>query len=94
MRESDALGRWGGEEFIALLPATARAGAVEVAERMRTAIASTAFEGVKEGATISAGVATSENVADPAMEWDPLMKEADQRLYRAKHEGRNRVVSA
>jgi len=93
LRESDLLGRWGGEEFMAVLPATDRRGAAEVAERMRAAIASTTFDGLHERTTISLGVATSQGLDDPAMEWDLLMKEADQRLYRAKHEGRNRVVS-
>ena len=93
LRESDALGRWGGEEFMAMLPATAAPGAREVAERMRVAIETMRFDGLKTGTTISLGVATSEEFDDPAMEWDLLVKEADQRLYRAKHEGRNRVVS-
>lgn len=94
LRESDALGRWGGEEFLAILPGTNAAGAWEVAERMRTAIARTRFDGVPEGTTISAGVATSQQFDDPAVEWDLLLKEADQRLYHAKHEGRNRVVAS
>ena len=93
LRESDALGRWGGEEFMAVLPGTAAIGAAEVAERMRAAIAATRFDGLDEGATISLGVASSEQLTDPGMEWDLLIKEADRRLYRAKHEGRNRVVS-
>jgi diguanylate cyclase (GGDEF)-like protein len=94
LRESDALGRWGGEEFMAILPGTDTQGAAEVAERMRLAIAVTTFDGLSEGTTISLGVASSETLADPAMEWDRLIKEADQRLYRAKNEGRNRVVSS
>ena len=93
LRESDLLGRWGGEEFMVVLPGTPGAGATEVAERMRGAIAAAKFEGLSDGATISLGVASSELVEDHAMEWDLLIKEADQRLYRAKHEGRNRVVS-
>lgn len=94
LRESDALGRWGGEEFMVVLPGTGGAGAAEVAERMRKAIASATFEGLTSGATVSLGVASSELIEDHAMEWDLLIKEADQRLYRAKHEGRNRVVSS
>ena len=93
LRESDTLGRWGGEEFIAVLPATAHAGAVEVAERMRVAIAGTRFPGLESGATISVGVASSGEFTDPLLEWDLLLKEADQRLYRAKRDGRNRVVA-
>jgi len=93
LRETDALGRWGGEEFIAVLPATAAAGAKEVAERMRLAIAGVSFPGIPDRATISLGVASSQEIDDPVDEWDLLVKEADQRLYRAKREGRNRVVS-
>jgi diguanylate cyclase (GGDEF)-like protein len=93
LRETDAIGRWGGEEFMAILPGTDAAGAAEVAERMRLAIAVTSFDGLSEGTTISIGVASSEQFEDPDMEWDLLIKEADQRLYRAKREGRNRVVS-
>lgn len=93
LRESDALGRWGGEEFIAVLPATGAAGAAEVAERMRAGIANTTFTGIGEGTTISLGVATLSAVDDPTTAWDALVKEADQLLYQAKHEGRNRVVA-
>jgi len=94
LRESDALGRWGGEEFIAVLPATTAAGARDVAERMRLAIEATTFDDIDDRSTISLGVATSQEANDPVLEWDLLIKEADQRLYRAKHEGRNRVVSS
>ncbi len=94
LRESDALGRWGGEEFIAVLPATNAAGAKEVAERMRLAIEKIAFPGLPERTTISLGVATSQQIDDPVDEWDLLLKEADRRLYRAKHDGRNRVIAA
>lgn len=93
LRESDALGRWGGEEFMAILPATDARGAADVAERMRAAFEAARFNGVAEANTISLGVASSEMLDDPAMEWDLLIKEADRRLYQAKHEGRNRVVS-
>lgn len=93
LRESDALGRWGGEEFIAVLPATHAAGAREVAERMRAAIEGIVFPGIAERTSMSLGVATSDQIDDPVDEWDLLMKEADRRLYRAKHDGRNRVVA-
>ena len=93
LRDSDVVGRWGGEEFVVLMPATHASGAVGVAERLRTAIAETRFELVAEKQTISLGVATSQTIVDPGFEWDLLLKEADQRLYRAKREGRNRVVA-
>lgn len=94
LRESDALGRWGGEEFIAVLPATGAAGAMEVAERMRAGIATMKFAGLQEGTTISLGVATLSAVDDPATAWDALVKQADRFLYEAKHQGRNRVVAS
>jgi diguanylate cyclase (GGDEF)-like protein len=93
LRESDGLGRWGGEEFIAVLPATHAAGAREVAERMRAAIEGIVFPGIAERTTISIGVTTSQEIGDPVDEWDLLIKEADRRLYRAKHDGRNKVVA-
>ena len=61
---------------------------------MRLAIAVTTFDGVADTTTISLGVASSEQLPDPGLEWDLLIKEADQRLYQAKHDGRNRVVSS
>lgn len=92
LRESDVLGRWGGEEFIAVLPGTPHAGARDVAERIRAAVEATVLERVANRTTLSLGVATSQQIDDPVDEWDLLIKEADQRLYRAKHEGRNRVA--
>lgn len=92
LRQTDSLGRWGGEEFIAVLPATEARGAAGVAERMRASIANATFAGLPEGATISVGAATLEVVDDLTNAWENLVKEADQHLYRAKSEGRNRVV--
>ncbi len=93
LRESDALGRWGGEEFMALLPATDLASAHEVAKRMRKAIESVRFEGISEGITISIGVSSAIPVDETERSWDALVKVADEHLYRAKREGRNRVVA-
>ena len=92
LRETDVLGRWGGEEFMAVLVDTDSMVARHVAERMRAAIARTAFEGLPEGTTISLGVATQHTVVTAASAWDTLVKEADQLLYQAKKEGRNRVI--
>lgn len=93
LRESDVLGRWGGEEFIAVLPATASPGALDVAERVRLAIERTIFDGLDAGTTISLGVTTMVFVDEPVSAWDVLVKAADRNLYRAKAEGRNRVVA-
>ncbi len=93
LRTRDLLVRFGGEELVAVLPGTGRAGAQAVAERIRQAVHGAPFL-VAHGAckvtvTISLGVAVMRNVADSRAD---LFKRADEALYRAKHEGRNRVV--
>lgn len=92
LRETDALGRWGGEEFIVVLNDSGVTASGEVAERMRAAVAATKFEGLPDGATISLGVSTLIKVTSPISAWDGLIKEADSLLYQAKKEGRNRVI--
>ena len=92
LRDTDALGRWGGEEFIAVLTDTDTRAAAEIAERMRIAVYATEFGRPAEGVTISLGVSTVHTVADAATAWDALIKEADLFLYEAKKAGRNRVM--
>lgn len=91
LRTEDVVGRWGGEEFLAVLPMTGLSGAVAVAERLRFAIAG---ERVQAGAhavgvTVSIGCALGPGV-DPTA----LLGEADVALYRAKQAGRNCVAIA
>lgn len=92
LRTVDAVGRYGGEEFLAILPHTNYQEAVQTAERVRFAIASHAFKfGERElHITVSAGVATypSEAADTPVA----LIREADKALYRAKEAGRNQVA--
>jgi diguanylate cyclase (GGDEF)-like protein len=88
MRATDVIGRLGGEEFAAILPASAtEAGAV--AERLREAFQQTgaAIAGHEVGATVSAGVASALAPVDVST----LLARADVALYRAKNAGRNRV---
>ena len=88
-REIDTPARYGGEEFVVVLPETQMEAAVEVAERIRLVMASRIFDGRR--VTISIGVAEF-----PAHGGDPeaLIAAADAALYRAKEEGRNRVIRA
>lgn len=89
IRRSDAVGRYGGEEFIALAPACGLADALPLAERFRHSICATPFE-TSAGpihVTTSVGVASTDDVVDSA----DLLKAADDALYRAKARGRNRV---
>lgn len=95
LRDQDVLGRLGGEEFLAILPATPAAGAVAIAERLRMAVESTrceAADGRPMPITISIGL----HEFDPRgqVEIEEVMRAADSALYRAKADGRNRVVTA
>jgi len=83
--------RYGGEEFAFILPNVVRTEAVQLAERVRQRVAAEpfVFQGQNTGVTMSFGVASFPQDATTA----PLiMRAADERLYRAKEGGRNRVV--
>lgn len=86
LRSTDTLARWGGEEFAVLLPQTEVAEARLVAEKVRQAVAQEAFERVGE-VTASFGVA----MAAGGESGTSLLARADEALYRAKRNGRNRV---
>jgi diguanylate cyclase (GGDEF)-like protein len=92
-RKSDIVARFGGEEFLILLPETTLAAGQRVAERLRRKVEMSTFPGASNsiGATISVGVAE----ANPGMNsiFD-LIKAADRALYLAKGSGRNRVCAA
>jgi len=92
LRGADLAVRFGGEEFLAILPGTDAAGALEVAERIRSRIqnARVAVDDGEIAMTASVGIATlrgEESGAD-------LVARADAALYRAKATGRNRCVAA
>ena len=88
IRESDIFGRWGGEEFIVILPKTPLNEAVRVANKLRKSIESEHF-GIEQKITCSFGV-TEVREGDTA---STLLKRADEYLYIAKESGRNCVVS-
>lgn len=92
-REVDRVARYGGEEFCVLLPHTEHEGAVQAAERLRAAVHghSIAWRDETLSVTISTGLACA---VDPDEPRDSLLRRADEALYRAKTEGRNRVVAA
>lgn len=96
-RISDIVGRWGGEEFALILPNTDSQGALNVAEKIRKNIESTSFNinGHLVSCTVSIGVNTydfSEKIED-LISKETLKTQADQALYVAKHNGRNRIVA-
>ncbi len=88
-RNSDTLGRWGGEEFLVICPETDQQAALMLGEKLRRAIAAKPLA-EHIGATISVGIAEFDSRADT----DSLLEAADTALYQAKHQGRNCVVLA
>ena len=97
LRESDIFARYGGEEFMIIAPHTPQLRATDLAERLRKCIEAHQFKLTNERGedldirlTVSIGVASfSDEIAD----MDKLVHAADENMYRAKHEGRNRVIS-
>jgi diguanylate cyclase (GGDEF)-like protein len=88
LRGSDFGGRYGGEEFLLLLPGTAQDGALEVAEKLRVAIAALDFAQPDLKVTASFGIAT---YPLDALDADAVVRMADRALYSAKAKGRNRI---
>ncbi|MDD5215688.1 MAG: diguanylate cyclase [Methylococcales bacterium] len=94
LREVDLVGRVGGEEFAILLPETASCQATEVAKRICQLVSSKDVLLPNQDVirfSVSIGVA---NIDNKDTQFDTILKRADQALYQAKHEGRNRVICA
>ena len=92
VRDQDSVGRYGGEELLVVLPGIGGAQAVLIAQRIRLSIAQTPFQ-TQAGPisiTMSQGVSSTDypHLVTP----ESLIVAADEALYRAKHEGRNRVI--
>jgi len=93
VRETDHLSRFGGEEFMVLMPqASAATDGLRLAERLRSAVAAMRLSG-PDGSVIalSASFGVSESAPDDANS-EQLLRRADQALYQAKHQGRNGVA--
>jgi diguanylate cyclase len=91
VRECDFIGRYGGEEFLLILPDTSDSGAVLAAERIRGTIAALQIPDLPdEQITVSQGIADYR----PGDDLDSTLKRADDALYSAKSSGRNRIVVA
>ena len=93
IRSSDAVGRYGGEEFLMVLPNGSESEVFTLAERIRARICETPVEymGMQIPVAVSIGVTVA---TDGSQSIDRLIQAADKALYRAKHAGRNRVASS
>ena len=89
LRRGDILIRWGGEEFLVVMPGTDAAGARVAIERLRAEGLGPRPDGVQQTASI--GIA--ERIADSTADWGDLVEKADQRMYVAKKSGKDRVVT-
>ena len=98
LRSGDALVRFGGEEFLALLPGAGPDAAQAAAERLRLVVAEPMVlrrgDPHRTQVTVSVGIATYDPAAGAYASADELVAAADRALYRAKHAGRDRVASA
>ena len=92
LRSYDVASRYGGEEFVLILPATPAEAGIEVAERLRRSVENMILEAPMEGpVTVSIGISSfPDGEADDAYS---LVRRADKALYRAKKNGRNRIAS-
>jgi diguanylate cyclase (GGDEF)-like protein len=93
VRKEELFARYGGEEFAVILPETTLQGAAAVAERIRSQVEQRRFqyEGKAYPVTVSVGVAAT--TGEEGLTPNDLINRADEKLYQAKHEGRNRVVA-
>ena len=88
-RSSDLLARWGGEEFVVLLPDGDRATATHVAERLRAAIAALDWSDIASNLAVTASIGVAVGATNESL--PSLLRRADKALYAAKHDGRDRV---
>lgn len=92
VRLGDLLARWGGEEFLLVMPATAQDDAMAAMERMRQALRRTSFENIALGLTVTFSAGVSECADERDLE--AAIARADVAMYEAKRRGRDRVVAS
>lgn len=91
LRRCDLLCRWGGEEFLILLRGTVQEESLQIADRIRRRVESLIFPPYEDCGLLTVSIGSA--ALPPGKQLEKLVSEADQALYRAKREGRNRVVA-
>jgi diguanylate cyclase (GGDEF)-like protein len=92
LRQHDLVGRYGGEEFLVVLPSCNALEAAQVAERIREGLAAIPISTPDTQILVTASFGVTASHGTPEEDVDSLLRAADTALYRAKKEGRNRVV--
>lgn len=88
LRQSDQLVRWGGEEFVVIMPNSHASGFHQVIERVQSGGLGT----TPDGRSVTCSIGVAERVADHCQDWDKLIDLADRRMYTAKADGKNKCV--
>jgi two-component system cell cycle response regulator len=91
MRKVDVVARYGGEEFVVIMPHTDTDGAMMAGERLRAAVDNHHFEGLPSAGSVTVSIGVTTLSGDGDIDMDGLIKQADEALYRAKMNGRNKV---
>lgn len=89
LRRGDMLARWGGEEFVLIMPGND----LVQAQQALTRLASIGFGMRPDGTPVTASIGLAERIADGAGDWRTLVEIADRRMYYAKQNGRNRIIA-
>jgi diguanylate cyclase (GGDEF)-like protein len=92
LRHGDTVARWGGEEFVVLLPATGLNGTLPIAEKIRQRIENEHLDDLATGLRVTVSIGCVEMSSSEGL--DELVTRADRALYEAKHRGRNQTVAA
>ena len=96
VRAADDVGRWGGDEFVMLMPATDHREAATVGERLRSLVAANPVampDGTAQTITVSVGLTAVAGASAESLDLETLIRQADEALYRAKANGRNTVCA-
>jgi diguanylate cyclase (GGDEF)-like protein len=92
IRKEDLFARYGGEEFALVLVETPHTGALELAERIRQHVADRPFKAEDQPYRVTISIGVASTLGDVFLTPEELVRQADEKLYQAKHQGRNQVV--